>query len=66
MQKAILIKDGTLVKGKFVYGGDVSSDAMNAEVIRLQAKYPTYTITLFNDDQDSIFVNAIVDSPIVF
>lgn len=62
MQKGILITDGTDVKAKNVYGGDTSDATMNAEVARLQAKFPTFTVTLFASDQDSIFVSTVVNS----
>ena len=64
LQKGILIKDGVDVKAKKVYGGDVSEEVMQAEVLRLQAKYPSYTIQLFESDEDVDFVNAVVNSPI--
>lgn len=63
MQKGILIKDGTDVKAKEVYSGDISTDTMNAIVTALQAKYPSMTIQLFATDQDSTFVSAVVNSP---
>ena len=64
MQRGILIKNGTDVCAKCIYGCDVSDPTMNAEVARLQAKFPTYTIVLFATDQDTNFVSAIVNAPI--
>lgn len=65
MQRAILVKNGLDVCMKCAYGGDISDDTMNAEVARLEAKYPSYTIVLFNSDQDVEFVNAVVNTPII-
>lgn len=62
MQKGILIKDGADVKSKDVYGGDISTAAMDIIVAGLQAKYPTMTVTVYND-QDSEFASAVVNSP---
>lgn len=64
LQAAILLKDGTDVKGKFVYGGDISTPTMNVEIARLEAKYPIYTVQFFSTDQDSTFVSAVVNSPL--
>lgn len=64
MQTAILILDGSDVKAKRVYGGDISDSVMTTEIARLQTLYPVYTIQLFSTDQDSTFVNAIVNSPL--
>lgn len=63
MQKGILIKDGSLILQKSVYGGAIDTNTMNAEITRLQTKYPTYTFTLYETDTDTAFVNAIVDTP---
>jgi hypothetical protein len=64
LQKGILIKDGNIVKSKGVYSGDVSSDTMQLEIDRLQVKYPTYTIQLFESDQDADFVSAEITNPV--
>ncbi len=65
MQKAILIKDGLDIKAKCAYGGDISDPTMQAEVARLQVKYPTYTIQLFESDTEADFVSAEITNPIV-
>lgn len=61
MQSAILVKDGSNVLAKMVYAGDLSF--VDVEVTRLRAKYPTYTVTKFDSDQDSNFVNAVYNNP---
>lgn len=58
MQAAIIITNGSTILAKCTYAGDISTPTMNAEVSRLQSKYPTFTVTLFATDQDSTFVNA--------
>jgi len=64
MQKGIVIKDGVAVKAKACYAGNISTDVMNAEIARLEAKYPTYTVTFYSSDQDATFVSTVVDSPL--
>jgi len=63
MQKGIVIKNGSLVLQKNVYGGAVDSTTMATEITRLQTKYPTYTFILYETDTDPAFVDVIVDSP---
>lgn len=62
MQKGLLIKDGSDIKAKEVYAGDISDSTMQGVLDRLQAKYPTLTLSLFNDD-DPEFMSAVVNSP---
>jgi hypothetical protein len=65
LQKGILIKDGADIKAKHVCAGDISVSTIQKYVDVLQAKYPSYTIQLFESDEDTDFVNAVVNSPIV-
>lgn len=65
MQKAILVKNGSSVLAKMVYSGgsQIFIDFVDDEMVRLQAKYPTYTFTLYEEDTDSEFIAAVVDTP---
>lgn len=63
MQAAIVVKDGSSVIQKRVYGGAIDSDTMNAEKARLEAKYPSYTFTVYADDQDSAYTSIVIDTP---
>lgn len=63
MQQAILVKNGSAVLAKKVYGGAITDELMADEMSRLEAKYPTYTFTLYANDTDSEFINAVVDTP---
>ena len=64
MQSGILIKDSAVVKAKIVYGGDISQPTMQAEILRLQEKYPNYSVFYYESDQDETFLAAEVTSPI--
>lgn len=62
MQKAILIKDnlGNVI-WKGVYAGDLS--VADSEVVRLQAAYPSCTVTKYNTDQDPAVLNVAISNP---
>ena len=65
MQSAILVKNGSSVISKMVYSGGANlEDFMDSEIDRLEAKYPSYTFTLFSSDTDSEFASAEIDTPV--
>lgn len=61
MQSAILAKNASnQVCAKLSYSGDLSIVDVWLDAYRLA--YPTYSFTKFADDQDSEFVNAVIES----
>lgn len=58
MQKGIIVRDGATLIEKCIYAGDVSEERMERELVKFRALYPTFTITLYNDDQDPEFLQA--------